>query len=429
MNRFLGMAGMQCAAVVVANLLGLSTRAQAPVPPVPLPGPNRPSADPIDLFKELYPVFSHPRCVNCHGVVETSPTNIRELTGRGHGGGVIRLVRNDECKDCHNVPEILETAWRFTAPPHMSFVGKDLEQMCALQSQEVDAFDGAVGSHSPAVDGSYMHHLINDQLIEAGFVGKAGGQISPAQPPPLSKGRFLELAQKWVDAGAGCGRLTGTITQTEKFEDSYSGPAILGPGTMTYFVTGSRTLTINRYSDGTVSAIVSMGGRNKRANAYSADGCDVTMANGTNWQGTTSNPVKVNRLDITRNGGAYEIAFTLDAEKTQATETGTMSATCPMPETNDVHVAPELTWSPWKFTIRCPANFTRDDENTIDCDTNTSTNPPTLSGKVVRTVRGPSDARERQSWLNLSPIGTGRGDGRGSIEVRVETTWNLKANR
>jgi hypothetical protein len=106
-----------------------------------------------------------------------------------------------------------------------------------------------------------------------------------------------------------------------------------------------------------------------------------------------------------------------------------MRATCPMPETNDVHVAPELTWSPWAFTIRCPPKFTPDSKNTIDCNADTSTNPPTLSGKMVRTVIGPSDARERQSWLNLSPIGTGRGDGRGSIEVRVETTWNLKANR
>ena len=48
---------------------------------------------------------------------------------------------------------------------------------------------------------------------------------------------------------------------------------------------------------------------------------------------------------------------------------------------------------------------------------------------MVRTVRGPSDAAERQSWLNLSPIGTGRADGNGSIEVKVETTWNMKANR
>ena len=430
MNRFCVIAGMLFATVVAAKMLVLPARAQAPAPPIPLPGPNGPSADPIDLFKEIYPVFSHPRCVNCHGVVETSPNNIRELTGRGHGGGVVSLKKDDECSDCHNVPDILVTAWRFTAPPHMSFVGKDLEQMCALQSQEVDAFDGAVGSHSAAVDGSYMHHLVNDPLIEAGFAGIAGGKIYPPKPPPLSKGEFLAAAQKWLDAGAGCGRLEGTITQTEKFEDRYAGPAIAGmPGTMTYFVTGSRTVTINRYSDGTVSATVSMGGYNKTTNAYSLDGCDVRMSNGTNWQGTTSNPVKVNRLDVTRNGGAYEIAFTLAAEKTQATDTGTMTATCPMPETNDVHVAPELTWSPWKFTIRCPANFTPDGENTIDCDTNTSTNPPTLSGRMVRIVRGPSDAHERQSWLNLSPIGTGRPDGNGSIAVRVETTWNLRAIR
>ncbi len=79
--------------------------------------------------------------------------------------------------------------------------------------------------------------------------------------------------------------------------------------------------------------------------------------------------------------------------------------------------------------IRCPATFKPDAENTIDCNTNTSTKPPTLSGRMVRTVRGASDAAEPQSWLNISPIGTGRADGNGSIEVRVETTWNLKADR
>jgi hypothetical protein len=372
--------------------------------------------------------------MNCHGVVETSPDNIRILTGNGHGGGSVGLNDtpglDNQCFDCHKTPAVLETAWRFTAPPGMSFVGKDLEQMCAMQSEQVDAFDGAAGSHSASVDGTYMHHLITDPLVDAGFAGRAGGEIDPPEPPRMPKAEFLEAAQKWVDAGAGCGRLAGTITQTEKFENNYSGPAIAGmPGTMTYFVTGSRTVTIKRYSDGTLSATVSMGGRNKNTNAYSADGCGVNMSTETNWQGTTSNPVKVERLDITRNGGAYEIAFTLAKEKTQATDTSTMTTTCPSPEIHDVNTAPELTWPSWKFTIRCPANFTRDDKNTLDCDTNTNTNPPTLSGKMVRTVKGPSDAAERQSWLNLSPIGTGRPDGNGSIEVRVETTWNLKANR
>jgi len=54
---------------------------------------------------------------------------------------------------------------------------------------------------------------------------------------------------------------------------------------------------------------------------------------------------------------------------------------------------------------------------------------PLLSSQMVRTVRGASDAAERQSWLNISLIGTGRADGNGSIKVRVKTTWNLRANR
>jgi len=100
-----------------------------------------------------------------------------------------------------------------------------------------------------------------------------------------------------------------------------------------------------------------------------------------------------------------------------------------MPEIHDVTTAPQLTWPSWKFTIRCPAKFTPDSNNTIDCSTYTSSTPPTLSGRMGRTVRGPGDAAERQSWLNISPIGTGRADGNGSIDVKVETSWNLRATR
>jgi len=89
----------------------------------------------------------------------------------------------------------------------------------------------------------------------------------------------------------------------------------------------------------------------------------------------------------------------------------------------------ELVWNPWSFTIRCPPNFTPDADNTIDCDVDTSQKPPVLSGTMVRTVLGASDAAERQSWLNVSPVGTSRSDDGTPIKVKVETTWELAADR
>ena len=108
MNRFLGIACVLFATVVVLGMLGVSARAQTPATPIPLPGPSGSSANPLDLFKEIYPVFSHPRCVNCHGVVETDPSNIRVLTGRGHGGGSVGLKDypdlDNQCSFCHDTP-------------------------------------------------------------------------------------------------------------------------------------------------------------------------------------------------------------------------------------------------------------------------------------------------------------------------------------
>lgn len=425
MKRLLWAACVALGAAFTLSTGGPTARAQAPVPAPQ--SPASPSADPIDLFKEIYPVFSHPRCVNCHGVVETVPGHIRELTGRGHGGGEVRLP-DDECSDCHNEPESIIGVWQFTAPPHMSFVGKDLELMCALQSDEVRSFDDAAGSHSAARAGSYMHHLTNDPLIEAGFAGRAAGQIIHPQRPPIPKDKFLEAAQKWLDAGAGCGRLTGTITQVETFEANYQYP--MGGGTTTVTESANRKVTINRYSDGTAVATVSMGGRGTIRIVFTSDGCTTTATSLSTWHGTSSNPLDLESLGITRDGGRYEITFTIPGEKTQSTHSGTGTSTCGGaglsfgPDTDE-----ELTWEPWHVAIRCPPNFTPDADNTIDCDVNTSTQPPVLSGTIVRTVRGASDAVERQSWLNESPVGTSRADDGSPIKVKVETTWNLVADR
>jgi hypothetical protein len=244
----------------------------------------------------------------------------------------------------------------------------------------------------------------------------------------MTKDKFLEAAQKWIDAGAGCGRLQGTITQVEKFASSY---AFNGPqGRTTVLEDAARTVNIRRYSDGTVSATATMGGRQTMTTVANASGCQVTYVVTTMWNSTTSNPMEPEALTITRNGGAYEISFTLPEEKTQTTHQMRVSAPCPIPDLNSgPETDDELVWPPWHFEIHCPPNFTPDAQNTIDCDVNTSTTPPVLSGKIVRTVIGASDATERQSWLNESPVGTSRADDGTPISLMVETTWNLRADR
>src|SRR5262245_42679 len=60
-----------------------------------LPESSTPPAprEPLEYFSEMMPVFTHARCINCHGAV--NPT-----TGAAHGGGVITT---ESCTSgCHD---------------------------------------------------------------------------------------------------------------------------------------------------------------------------------------------------------------------------------------------------------------------------------------------------------------------------------------
>src|ERR1700686_2099861 len=73
--------------------------------------------DPLELFAELMPVFSSPRCVNCHG--GTNPA-----TDLNHEGGQVDVPVNEAgdmkfdpsgaCLECHTAAP---PSWRL-APAH-----------------------------------------------------------------------------------------------------------------------------------------------------------------------------------------------------------------------------------------------------------------------------------------------------------------------
>src|ERR1041385_7235647 len=88
--------------------------------------------DPLAMFAELMPVFSSPRCVNCHG--GTNPqTNLNHPGGQqdvpvdGQGNMSFETGRNEECLTCHTAAGT--DGWRL-APKDMSFVGKDTLPLC-----------------------------------------------------------------------------------------------------------------------------------------------------------------------------------------------------------------------------------------------------------------------------------------------------------
>ena len=200
MPRLIGAALVCLAATLLFAVVETPLEAQAPG--------TAASADPLDLFAKIYPVFAHPRCINCHGVVQTSTTNIRVLTGVGHRGGAVTLA--DDCGDCHHTPQVLVDAWQFTAPSSMSWVGLNQEQLCTLQSQQVRSVRPATATCtiSPRIRSSRRRSR-----------GVRAGSWIPAQKPPLERGGIsgrrtgMGGCRGWVRAiiGAACSRSRASI--------------------------------------------------------------------------------------------------------------------------------------------------------------------------------------------------------------------------
>jgi hypothetical protein len=176
--------------------------------------------DPLAMFTEMMPVWSSPRCVNCHGgtIPDVKPE------GLNHEGGLIDVVRDDKgdpkfdgsgtCQGCHDAAP---PSWRL-APARMSLVDKDALTLCR-QMRKVNSL--SVAANRAAFD----HHLHNDPLIDLAFVGNRGMEHpdpAAAAPPSMGKEAFFSAAQRWLEDGlASCSnKWTGTITETTTASES-----------------------------------------------------------------------------------------------------------------------------------------------------------------------------------------------------------------
>ena len=166
----------------------------------------------LAMFGEMMPVFTSPRCVNCHG--GTDP-----VKGINHEVGPIDVpvdpdgdMNSDDksraaCAECHTAGN---NQWR-TAPKAISFVGKDTLALC----RQMRSSNGGSG---------FVSHIASDDLIGLAFVGQGGigddsafAPITP-DPPPMDRAEMVAAARHWVDDGhAGCGSAwNGTINKTTR---------------------------------------------------------------------------------------------------------------------------------------------------------------------------------------------------------------------
>jgi hypothetical protein len=185
-----------------------------------------PTEDPLVMFAELMPVFTSPRCLNCHGATDPAvpvnhPGGKQDVPLERPGGDMtFETGRNEECLNCHTAAG---SAFRL-APKHTSFVGLDTLPLC--RHFRTDEFIPPIRfAEGRAL---FLDHLTNDALIGMGFEGRGGiGEDSaffaetPAAPPPMSRQAFLAAAARWLNEGEGAcsNKWNGTITETTMAED------------------------------------------------------------------------------------------------------------------------------------------------------------------------------------------------------------------
>jgi hypothetical protein len=203
--------------------------------PIGNAGAQEQAGDPVkwrNYWTQLYPIFMHDRCLNCHGA--TDP-----FSGDNHGGGEVTTER---CIECHTLNTVLVAgqcdATGFSTTPDdgagertfsqcapsdepgririaagptwgglgPSFVGMDMHAVCRQIKHEMGP---------PAL----LHHVREDFLIGVAFDGTRalGGAYEPVtpEPPPMTKEEFATLLTRWItEAAMACGT-DGTVDLTD----------------------------------------------------------------------------------------------------------------------------------------------------------------------------------------------------------------------
>jgi len=151
-------------------------------------------------FLAAYPVFMHPRCMNCHPIGdvplqgEDSHLHFQNVKRGTDGKGLYAL----KCKNCHqdkNLPgENMPPGhpeWHLpSADMRMVFEGKTPAQL-ARQLKDPKQNGGKTLEE-------IIHHVSKDSLvIESGW-NPADGRTKP----PLSHAEFAHKMREWADKGA-----------------------------------------------------------------------------------------------------------------------------------------------------------------------------------------------------------------------------------
>jgi hypothetical protein len=353
----------------------------------------------------MMPVFTHPRCANCHGL--TDP-----IANVNHGGGAVDPA-SQSCMDggCHTDAK----DWKLAVNPFVRQTAKDLCQFMA---------GTVVPNKTPA---GFIAHLQTDELIKLAFVGEAGGardtRFKPADPPPPGgpggHGAFVAAAQSWIDNGLAMCDREGAISHTEEL----SNPETFSVGpkdTARVVLTGKREVTVRFVNGGYEAVIQAKGSITKTMTVWSqvnnvpcslvytttTDYADVdTPTNLVPTNGGIRSPAKV-QVSF-QPSGRYTITVDLPGETHRQVDQTIVGAGC----------GTGLT-SPAQTVDQTPAASTF----VIHGQLPSSAGRTQLVGRESHTVKGPT--AQELPWLTENyPSGDKNGN---MVPVKITNTWNLQ---
>ncbi|HEX6315516.1 MAG TPA: hypothetical protein VFZ73_11680 [Gemmatimonadaceae bacterium] len=302
---------------------------------------------PMDLFNRMLPAIRHPRCTNCHGVVDPA-------TGRNHPGGLIVSDRTSKdymsCMDaaCHSDAH----EWQIPGQEHF-FAGRTDKEVCSQLAEFVTHF-----GRTKFID----DHARKDNQIVLAFKGEMGGALSDTipKPPQMTHDEFIKAASDWVqDGNAACEpegviRIEESITSSEHFKIGDADQWITQAGTRLVLISSGPG---GFRADITVDGEINSRNVQKGTNA-AGQPCEVILVTRDQYSGRTNGLASVRIKDTvfanhtphpTRTD--YRLDITLPEEKTRQTTVHSVTNGCGIllpPLDND---AQEYEWPEWTYTI------------------------------------------------------------------------------
>ncbi len=152
-------------------------------------------------FGAAYPVFMHPRCMNCHPIGgsplqgDDSHPHTQNVQRASDGKGKYAL----KCTNCHqpentpgeNMPPGVPNWHMLPENMKMIFEGRSAGELCRQLK------DRAQNGGKSIAD--LLHHVGEDPLVLWGWAPGDGRTT-----PPLSHAEFVRQMQEWARNGAAC---------------------------------------------------------------------------------------------------------------------------------------------------------------------------------------------------------------------------------